>query len=111
MTPDAGCYIHSNNAHVNLGITAVQVSEGDGNLHVYLAGQYPVVSINLHTDETIGGTNGIIAGASGGTNKVIISFYDTKSGTKLNLASRTQYLKVASSHAANLWLHVLSVSQ
>lgn len=102
LDPD-GVYLHENSAHASVGIRNVWIERGF--LKVSFYNSNPVVSIQVSTDETIGGRKGIIAGGSGGVNDVYIRFYDTRINRALDLSDKDDYARVASS-LSNVWLLV-----
>ena len=108
LAPD-GCYIHSNEAHVNLGIRSVQVSTTTGNLMVYMDGEGPVTTAHADGDETITGRRGILVGVQRGTSTLALTFYDTRLGRYLDLSDRDDYLRAAGEFC-NVWVHFLGVA-
>lgn len=104
-----GCRIHANDAHINVGIRTVQVSESSGDLVLYMDGEGPVVTATVVGDETIHGERGIVMGIRRGTSTLSVRFYDTASGRRLNLADRSDYLLVAGP-ASNVWVHFVGAT-
>lgn len=103
LDPVKGCYIHSNTAHINYGLAACWISEGDGNLYIDQQFNGPIVTMSAGADETIAGKKGIMCGPSSGTSLIVVTFWSTKEGRTLNLANASDYAKVAST-GSNVWV-------
>lgn len=102
LDPD-GIYLHENATHASVGIKSISIDRHF--LFVEFTRSNPVVSINVSTDETIGGARGIVAGGSGGGAYVNIAFFDTRIGRRLDLSNKSDYARVASS-VSNVWFTV-----
>lgn len=100
--PTSGPYLHTNDAHVNVGVNSVSIAP-NGDLEVRHEVPGPVVTAGAFPDETLGGDRGIIAGFSGGMGRSYLRLHDTRLGRRLDLASPDDYARVAGPYA-NLWL-------
>lgn len=101
ITP-GGLYFHTNTAHYNVGCVGAWIDPELGDLRISHEYWGPVMSINVQGDETITGTRGIVAGASGGTDGTRVVFYDTALGRKLDLRNGSDYGRLAST-GSNIW--------
>lgn len=103
-----GPYLHENSSHSAIGISKNVCVERDF-IRVNLTKSGSVVTAMVNVDETVGGTKGIVGGASGGVGYVMIRFFDTKLGRPLDMSNSSDYNRISSS-LSNIWLHVTHVA-
>lgn len=108
IDPKEGIYLHHNSVHAAVGVKSVSIDREY--LRMDFTNSAPVVSATVTADETVGGFYGMIVGASGGVDKVMIRFFDTKLGRRLDMSDKDDYARVASS-MSNIWVNVVHVKR
>lgn len=98
--------IHANGAHRCAGVEKVSI-DGSGQIRVDQSVEGASVNVVLfavcQADETLGGSRGIICGASGGTDYTRYRLYDPRTGRALNLNKAADRQRVMGD-TANLWI-------
>ena len=104
--PDGSPSIHANAAHMCAGVESVRVDPDTGWVEVAQtmtgATQNPVLFAQVQTDETLAG-RGIIAGATGGTDRTRFVLHDTALGRTLDLRVQADRDRVQGRNS-NLWV-------
>lgn len=98
--------IHANAAHMCAGVESVRIDPATGWVEVTQtmtgATQNPVLFAQVQTDETLAG-RGIIAGATGGTDRTRFVLHDTTLGRTLDLRVQADRDRVQGRNS-NLWI-------
>lgn len=94
--------VHSNRAHYCAGVRKVSVDRRTGLLEIELMQSRPIVSFYVEPDETLT-ERGVTAGGSGGVNRILVRFYDTKTDRPLNLNLATDRRRIAGP-TSNIWV-------
>lgn len=98
--------IHANAAHMCAGVESVRIDPATGWVEITQkvtgATQNPILFAQVQTDETLSG-RGIIAGATGGTDRTRFVLHDTTLGRTLDLRVQADRDRVQGRNS-NLWV-------
>lgn len=94
--------VHANNVHFCAGVSSVGIDARTGFLEIKLSASRPIVSFYTSPDETLT-ERGIIAGGSGGVNRILVNFYDSQNAKPLDLNVPADRMRLAGK-TSNLWV-------